>query len=147
MMNDMKKVLMAVAAVFALTACNEELGPEYSTAAEFGEVQMTPVRVTADDAVSLEVVVRSTYGISAVQVAYFLNDDITDIKSSKPTLYPGHSQTSVVYKPENVIPAQEAGTKVSFQIVAQTSYNVISGTRVYHYTVIDGEEEPIEPAE
>lgn len=147
MMNNMKKLLMAVAALFALTACNEELGPEYSTAAEFGEVRMTPSLVTADDAVSLEVVIRSTYGISAVQVAYFLNDDMTGIKYSKPTLYPGQSQTSVVYKPENVIPAQEAGTKVSFQVVAQTPFNVISGTRVYHYTVADGEEEPIKPAE
>ncbi|WP_418983657.1 membrane lipoprotein lipid attachment site-containing protein [Alistipes sp.] len=141
----MKKMFLALAAVFALSACNKELGPEYSTGAEFGEVTRTPVMVTPTDAVSLQVVITSPYGLSAAQVAYYLNDDLTTMKSSKPTLYQGQSQTQAVYKPEKAIPAQEAGTKVSFQIVAETPFNVISGTRIYEYTVTDGGDEPIKP--
>lgn len=141
----MKKMLVALAAVFALTACNKEIGPEYSTPAEFGEVTRLPALVTADDAVTLQVTITSPYGLNAAQVAYYLNDDLSTIKSSKPTLFQGQSQTSVVYKAEKAIPKQEAGTKVSFQIVAETPFNVISGTRIYEYTVTDGGDEPIKP--
>lgn len=146
-MKTMRKMLMAVAATLVLTACNEELGPEYSTPAEFGEVTMTPVLVTPADEVSLEVVIKSTYGLSAVQVAYYLNDDREKVEGSKPTLYHGESQTSVVYKPQNVIPAQETGTKVTFQVVAQTPFGVLSGTKFYSYTVTEGGDEPIKPGD
>lgn len=146
-MKTMKKMVMAVAAFLALTACNEELGPEYSTPAEFGEVSMTPVQVSPTDPVSLEVVITSPYGLNSVQVGYYINDDISTIKSSKPTLYQGQSQTKVVYKGQNVIPAQEAGTKVTFQVVAETPFSVLSGTKFYSYTVTDGGDEPIKPGE
>lgn len=142
----MKKMFLAAAAVAlsVLTACNEELGPEYSTAAEFGEVRKTPVLVTPADEVSVEVVVNSTYGLNAVWVAYFLNDDIDSSKSSKTTFYQGQSQTSVIYKAQNVIPAQEVGTKVSFQVLAMTPFSVLSGTQLYTYTVTEADE-PIKP--
>lgn len=129
----MKRLVLALAAVFCLVACRKELGPEYTTAPEFGEVVITPVVPDSEQEVSLRVPITSQYGLHAAQTAYVLDDDPEKIENTAPVFYTKEN-TSVVYNA--VIPKQKAGTKVSYQVMAMTPYGVLAVTPIMEYTVI-----------
>ncbi|MDE5621923.1 MAG: hypothetical protein K2K30_02970 [Alistipes sp.] len=140
MMKKMKQLLLAALALCVCAACNDELGPEYSTYPSFSDFTYTPRFVTADDTVDVSVDITSEYGLSAAWVVYCLNDDLSTSKTSGRWLYKGDSDKSVTFVAKDAIPQQPAGTKVTFQVQAQTPYGVIGFTQLYSYTVEEGSE-------
>ena len=136
----MKKLLFGAAAALCLAACNSKLGPEYTTPAEFGEVNFYPKaeKITSETSVTVEVPVQSLYGFSVIYIVYMLNDDTSDVKNTAPK-YLNKEITSHTYI--GTIPKCKAGDKVTFQVCAITYYKVPSYSPVYSYTVAAGEEE------
>lgn len=141
-MLTIKNLLLATAAALSLAACNTELGPEYSTLPAFGEVSYTPALVTPENTVSVSVAITSQYGLQRAWIAYFLNDDELNIKTTAPYFYT-KAHTSVTFK--GTLPKQVAGTKVTFRVVAATPYDVLDGSQIHSYTVTETtEEKPVE---
>lgn len=142
----MKKLLSCVAALLTLASCNDEVGPEYTTLPEFGEVIYTPAVVTERDKVSVTVPISCTYDLSSAWVVYALNDDFENLKAVSQHFFIGESDTSVTYGVAGAIPEQSAGTKVTFQVQAATSYGVLGLSKTVTYTVTNGEgDTPAEP--
>lgn len=146
-MKKMKLLLAAACALLVCAACNDELGPEYSTYPEFGEMIYTPRLVTEDDTVDVRIPIMSQYGLSVAWVVYCLNDDLSTSKTTSQHYFKGEQDTSVVFSAENAIPKQPAGTKVTFQVQAATPYGVIGASKVQTYTVESGEEQPEVPGD
>lgn len=140
----MKKLLLLVAAACCMAACNKELGPEYRTPPQLGEVTYTPTDVQADNVVTVRVPITSTYGLYSGWIVYWLGEDQENAKSTTPYFYT-KSDTSVIF--EGKIPAQEAGSKVSFVVAAMNPYSVLASTQVYNYTVAGGSEPEPAPDE
>lgn len=138
----MKKLLFA-AAVCLLAACNEELGPEYETPPVFDEVTFTTATqpdgvvdpVTVDEIVTVNATVSCPYKVRQVWLAYFVDGDESDVKTTNPYNY---DATTVTFKER--IPGQKAGAKVSFQVLARSDY-VFMWTQTYTYKVEGGEDE------
>lgn len=139
----MKKLLLAAAAVCCLAACNKELGPEYETPPIFEDVTFTtatqPDKITepveVDEIVTVQATVTCPYKVRQVWLAYYVNGDESDVKTTNPYNY---DATSVTFKER--IPGQKAGTKVTFQVLARSDY-VFIWTNTYTYKV-EGELEP-----
>lgn len=146
-MKKMKHLLLAALTLCVCAACNSELGPEYSTAPQLGEVNYSPRYVTADDAVEVTVSITSEYGLHSAWVVYCLNDDMTTSKSVCPVYYKGETDKAVIYRAENAIPKQPAGTKVVFQVQTVTPYGVYGVSAAQTYTVAEGAEETPEVPE
>ena len=134
----MKKLLLLVAAACCLAACNKELGPEYKTPPQIGDVTCTPTDVQAEDVVTVRVPITSTYGLYSAWIIYWLGEDQEHAEQTLPYFY-SKSDTSVVF--EGKIPAQKAGSEVSFVVAAMNPYSAIAATEVQTYTVA-GESEP-----
>jgi len=137
----MKKLIFAFAAALCFASCNDDIGPEYSTAAVFGEVTYSPEVVAPGQKVTVKAPVTSKYGLAGVQIAYYLDDDTADVKTTSPWYYT-KADKEVVYS--GTLPEQKAGVKVTFQLVAVTPYSVASVSDIYNYTVSE-EETPQEP--
>lgn len=129
----MKKLLFAAFAALSLAACNKELGPEYTTAAEVGKIVMTPSAPAENSEVTVTAPITSLYGLHAAQLAYQLNDDPSTAKTTMPVYYTKEN-TSVTFTA--VIPAQKAGTKVTFQVHVVTPYSVLTFSELQEYTVL-----------
>lgn len=140
----MKKLLLAAAAVCCLAACNKELGPEYKTPPVFDKVTFTtatqpegvvdPVKV--DETVWVNATVSCPYKVKQVWLAYFVDGDEADVKTTTPYNY---DATTVTFKER--IPGQKAGSKVTFQVLTRSDY-VFMWTQAYTYKVEGGEEKP-----
>ena len=128
----MKPWIVLAAGVVSLASCNKNVGPEYSTPAEFGEVSFYPSEVRSDRAVTVSVPVMSRYGFSRIFIAYALNDDRSDVRNASPRMLT-REITSLTY--EGDIPRQRAGTKVTFQVCAVTAYSVSAFSAAGEYTV------------
>ncbi len=134
----MKKLLLAAAAVCCLAACNKELGPEYKTPPEISEVSFKTTGIAADEVVTVSAMLTCTYGLQYGWIAYYLNEDESDVTRTNPYMY-AKNQTSATFSGK--IPGQKAGTKVTFQVLATSAYQVPVWTNTYTYTV-EGELEP-----
>lgn len=129
----MKKWILAAAAALSLAACNDkELGPEYTTVAQFGVVERQPEVVTSDDAVRITAPITSEYGLQQAFLLYWLdgNTDAPVKTQSIPYL-----ETSKAVTFTATIPKQKVGTQVGYQVVAITPYNVWSWTEPATYQV------------
>lgn len=139
----MKKLLLAAAAVCCLAACNKELGPEYETPPVFDKVTFTTATqpdgivdpVKEDEVVWVNATVSCPYKVKQVWLAYFLDGDESNVKTTTPYNY---DATTVTFKER--IPGQKAGTKVTFQVLTRSDY-VFIWTNTYTYKV-EGELEP-----
>lgn len=145
----MKKLLLAAAAVCCLAACNKELGPEYKTPPQISEVSYKTTGIAADEVVSVSATFTSVYGLQYGWIAYYLNEDDSDVKQTNPYMY-SKNQTSATFTGK--IPGQKAGTKVTFQVLATSAYQIPAWTEVYTYTVEDEAEpeptpDPVLPVE
>ncbi len=140
----MKRLIVAAFAVLALAACNSKLGPEYTTAPVIESVNYSPKEaVLSTQTVAVEAHITSQYGLSTVFIAYMLDDDKANLKSTKPYNYTKNN-TDVIFK--DALPAQKAGTKVTFQLFAYTPYQVVAVSSVYEYKVVEETEQPVAAA-
>jgi len=129
----MKKWILAAAAALSLAACNDkELGPEYTTVAQFGTVERRPEVVTSDDAVQIAVQITSEYGLQQAFLLYWL-DGNTDAPLKTQSI--PYLETTKAVTFTTTIPKQKVGTQVGYQVVAITPYNVWSWTEPETYQV------------
>ncbi len=129
----MKKILLALAALWCLAGCNSELGPEYRTGAVFGEVLFNGEGITAEDTVPVTVEITSQYGLNSVFITYELDGKSDELKATNPYYY---TKNTTTLRFSDSIPKQKAGTKVRFQVCAYTPYGVVSVSDLKTYTVI-----------
>lgn len=138
----MKKLLFALAAALMLAACNSKPGPEHTTPAEFGEVTLSPVRLSSEKDVVVTVPVTSRFGFRNVGIVYMLDGDESDVRTASD--HPvAKDITSFTYT--GTIPRQKAGRTVTFWVRAITSYNVASYSQQMSYTIpeeTDDDEQP-----
>ena len=144
-MKNLKIFALLALCVAVLSSCisheNEEV-PEYGPMGfpKFGNVVITPNRVvTEEDAVTVEASVSCIYGLKAVAVGYWINDDTKTMRVVGNKFYRGDKDTSVKFKADKIIPQQLAGTKVSFQVVAKSTFDVQNTSEVYSFTVVGRE--------
>lgn len=142
----MRKLLLAAALLcgLALASCNKELGPEYKTPPQIGDVTFVPAAVQPDQAVAVSAPVTCPYGLDAIYIVYWLDDNMEAAEMDGLRRYT-KEQTSVNYSGN--IKEQKAGTKVSFIVVAVSPYNAMAVTKQFDYTVGDDEPKPIDPVE
>lgn len=133
----MKKLCFAALALLLLAACNQELGPEYTTPPQFGVITFSPITPKATQEVTVNAQITSTYGLQAAQIVFRLNDDQKQ-DATKPFYY---KETDVSVNFKGVIPKQVPGTKVTFQVIAVTPHGVLNGSKPYSYTVVADEAE------
>lgn len=134
----MKKLIFAIAAMLCFSACNKELGPEYSTRPVVTDLLADTSNVQPDEPVDVMAYVNSQYPLAAVGIQYILNDDNTVVKEA--AVVPGEGAYTLSYS--GTIPGQPAGTKVKFAVVAMTKYYVPGGSTVKEYTVVTPATEP-----
>lgn len=141
----MKKLLILVAAFCCLAACNKELGPEYKTYPVIETVTFNPTTVQPGEAVKVNARVTSEYGFTGISIVYCLNDDPATTAEPQDQIWWGKkNKTENTKNYTATLEGHKAGTKVSFQIIAVTTYNVLASSQVYEYTV--QEEAAPEPA-
>lgn len=128
----MKKLLIVLAAGALLVACNSKPGPEHSTPAEFGEVTLSPVRLSSETDVVVKVPVSSRYGFRNVGIVYMLGGDESDVRTAS-IFQVEKNITDFTY--EGIIPRQKAGTEVNFRVRAITAYKVTSYSQQMSYTI------------
>lgn len=140
----MKKLLIAAAALFALAACNSntEVGPEAKEPVTIDQIKQTPAQVvTENDEVTVMAVVACKYGLGAAQLAYDTGEHTqTHIVGAKS--YAGETTTNF----SAVIPKQEAGTTIRWQLQTISAYSYITYSEIYTYTVVEQlPDEPVVP--
>lgn len=134
----MKKLLFVLAAALSLAACNSKPGPEHTTPAEFGEVTLSPVRLSSEKDVVVTVPVTSRFGFRNVGIVYMLDGDESDVRTASD--HPvAKNITSFTYT--GTIPRQRAGRTVTFRVRAITAYKVPSYSQEMVYTIPAEEEE------
>lgn len=138
----MKKLLIVLAAAVLLAACNSKPGPEHSTPAEFGEVTLSPLRLSSETDVVVKVPVTSRYGFRNVGIVYMLDSDESDVRTTS-VLPVDKNITDFTY--EGTIPRQKAGTKVSFRVRAITAYKVTSYSQEMSYTIPEETDDAEQP--
>lgn len=147
----MKKLFLLAAALVGLAACNEdtEYGPEYTTAPELGEITYVgedsgTTTITADEAVDVSCEVTSKYGLHSVWIVFMLNDEPQSAAKASVWENPSPNSPNFTKNYSGKIPAQKAGTKVSFQLVAYSPYGVGIFSYAKDYTVLAAEPAPEE---
>lgn len=147
----MKKLILLAAALIGLAACNEDTnyGPEYSTAPELGEITYVgevsgTTTITAAEAVNVSCEITSKYGLHSVWMRYIINDEVQSPTEVGLWENPSPYTPNFTKNYSGKIPAQKAGTKVSFQLVAYSPYGVGIFSYAKEYTVIAAEPTPEE---
>lgn len=143
----MKKFIILAAALIGLAACNEDpqYGPEYSTSAEvsepsfLGEISAS-TDITSDEDVIVTSRITSEYGLHSAWIVFLLNDDSQTAAKASVWTNPAPYTKDFVHLYSGKIPAQKAGTKVTFMLVTYTPYGVPFITNSKEYTVIAAEE-------
>ena len=147
-MKQIKIFALIALCLAALSSCishDNEYAPEYEKEGMpvFGKITMTPSKVVTDkDAVSVEVDVVCPFGIKAIQLYYWLDGNFDKKVATKVAPFKGKSDVAVTYKGKNIIPKQRAGVKVSFQLVALSTYDMSNTTNVATYEVVESEATP-----
>lgn len=133
----MKNLFIAAFAIIVLVSCKEELGPEYTTLPVFSNLKQVDTPITAADKGRISATVSSEYGLETVVILYYLNDKNigSEIKSAKVSF--NISPEATTQNIEGLIPAQKAGTKVTYQFFALTPYKVQGMSAMASYTVED----------
>lgn len=147
----MKKIKLMAVLMLCLTALgscidhDNEYAPEYGDEGmpKFGRVDMKPSRViTSDDAVSVTVDITCFFGMRGAQLYYWLNDNVEKPVSTKTQWFKGLEDKAVTFKGDKIIPKQKAGTKVTFQIAAESAYGMRNLTDPISYEVAEPEPAP-----
>lgn len=138
----MKKLILSVAAALCMAACNEKTnyGPEYSTAPELGEISYVgelsgTTTITSAEDVEVSCDITSKYGLHSAWIVYWLNDDGNTASKAGEWTNPSPYTQDFFKAYSGKIPAQKAGTKVCFQLIAYSPYGVAIFSFQKEYTV------------
>jgi len=129
----MKKLILILLAAVGIAACNTEPSAESTTAPVFSKVTVTPETIGAEDKPTLKTTVSSRFGLKAVLVYYYVNDDPQTMKVAWQKLYTSTGQTEEMI--EATMPALNGGTKVKLQIYAISAYDVVGVSEIIDYQV------------
>ena len=132
-------MMLASVAMFTMTACNKDLGPEYTTPPVIKSVMINPITPSEGEPVTVSAKVTSQYGLSFIGVMYQVEKEGEKVKQLKPTTYGGAKDTSVDYVCAESIPGFPKGTKVVYQVVAQSPYGPLAASSPLECFYVVGE--------